>query len=597
MTGATAHANDELPGRDLSHLISWRTRLLRYLAAALSGLLLSSAFPPLEWSFTAWFALVPLLLVLTPPMPSGRAWRLGWLFGFAHFATCLHWLNEVGFAAGYLLALVCAFFPMFWCRFVLALFRCTGLRWNVSTVSGMSAAGASGAGIMAGRSTGVKRILLIVWPVLILPASWVTSEWVRSWLFTGFPWNLLGVSQWQQAWLTPLVRITGVHGLTFLVVAVNAGVAITLRLWWQSGEEERALPRLQALAPGALALLFFLPALAAVLFRPSLPPPDDTLRAAVVQGNIPQMRVYTPDQLRLSLDVYTRLSEEIAAQEAPDLIVWPETAIPAPVRFSREYVKELGDLFAIMNTPLLVGSIDYRPVPSAEGGGTEAARESTASFNSAMLFSAMGKLRDFYDKIHLVPFGEYVPFERLWPWLNDAIGMGRSLTPGAEYTLFRLPHGARAGVNICYEDVYPHISRRFALAGANLLITLTNDAWYAQSAGSRQHMVHAVFRAVETGRPLLRSGNNSDSCLIMPDGSVRGLLYDEQSGERFIRAARLYRVPVWDSIPLTWYARHGNVFAHGCALLTGVALAGVMVVYMLRKKQLHARVAGTNRPG
>jgi apolipoprotein N-acyltransferase len=175
-----------------------------------------------------------------------------------------------------------------------------------------------------------------------------------------------------------------------------------------------------------------------------------------------------------------------------------------------------------------------------------------------------------------VPFGEFTPFERLFPWLTDIIGMGRSLTAGREFTVFELPRGARAGVNICYEDIFPEISRQFVRRGANVLMTLTNDAWYAESAGSRQHLIHAVFRATENRRPLLRAGNNSDTCLILPDGRIVGLLYDLDTGSRFVRAARCYDVPVWQKQELTFYTRYGDVFAYGCALamlLTWVFLA------------------------
>ena len=177
--------------------------------------------------------------------------------------------------------------------------------------------------------------------------------------------------------------------------------------------------------------------------------------------------------------------------------------------------------------------------------------------------------------------------------------MGRSLTPGSEYTVFALPQGVYAGTNICYEDVYAEISRAFVRRGANVLMTLTNDAWYAESSGSRQHMVHAVFRAVENRRPLFRAGNNSDTCLILPDGRVTGQLRDPATGSAFMRGARLYRVPVWREPGFTFYTRHGDLFAHSCALATLVLGLAVFGSWLRRKHTLLQRVsreAGENRP-
>ena len=163
--------------------------------------------------------------------------------------------------------------------------------------------------------------------------------------------------------------------------------------------------------------------------------------------------------------------------------------------------------------------------------------------------------------------------------------MGRGLTAGTEYTVFHLPNGARAGVNICFEDAFAEISRQFALRGANLLLTLTNDAWYAESAGSRQHLTHAVFRAVECGLPLFRSGNNSDTCLILPNGSVVDVLRDPETGNAFVRGARGYRVPVWAYPLQTFYVRHGDVFAHLCSWATVGGVGWLCAAFLRRKRE------------
>ncbi len=150
--------------------------------------------------------------------------------------------------------------------------------------------------------------------------------------------------------------------------------------------------------------------------------------------------------------------------------------------------------------------------------------------------------------------------------------MGRGLTRGREHTVFPFGEHARIGMNICYEDVFPEISRAAVLRGANVLMTITNDAWYWETAGSRQHTINAVFRAVETMRPFFRSGNNSDTCLVMPDGTIRDRVVDPATGNPFVRRAAVIEVPVYADPPITFYTRYGNLFAILCFLgMLGIA--------------------------
>jgi apolipoprotein N-acyltransferase len=297
------------------------------------------------------------------------------------------------------------------------------------------------------------------------------------------------------------------------------------------------------------------------LWRPStvLPEPGASLRIAVVQGNIPQNRVWSEEALHTSLTVYTQLTREIVASDSPQLVLWPETAIPASLLYQEECRAALPPMFADTQTPLLAGSLDFRRPPPLSN-------DEPRSVNSALLFDRNGMARGHYDKTHLVPFGEFVPLERHLPWLVDWIGMGRGLLPGREYTIFSFGEQARFGVNICYEDIFPEISANFVRRGANLLVTLTNDAWFGETSGSRQHFAHSVIRAVENARPMIRNGNNSDSGLILPDGRLVDMLVE--GDDRFIRAARSYEVPIWSKLPITFYTRYGDWFAKFAALIT-----------------------------
>lgn len=541
---------------NLAGLAGWRLPLREFGTAIASGLLLSAAFAPLEWDLLAFVALVPLLW-LPPPASVGRRAAIGYVFGLAHGLTNLWWLNTIGFAAGILLALICAFYPMLWYLGASALLR----RWRTDR----AAAAADTEDVPPPTFSMGRQCLL----TLLLPALWVALEWVRGWLFTGFSWNQLGICQWQRLALIQVAQFTGVYGVSFLLVSINVALALTWRGMWETLAHRAPQRRSVALY---LVAALLLPTVWQGRHLLPLGHPDAAVNIALVQGNIPQCRDWSQEELDTSLAVYTSLTRKaVASSGRPSLVVWPESAIPAPARFNEQYAAELAKLIPDIRTPLLIGTLDYRP-PTPD-----TPQEDWPAYNSALLLDETGAIRAHYDKIHRVPFGEFVPFSRWFPWLVRWIGMGRDLTPGREYTIFDLPADIRGGVMICYEDAFGDLARQFSRRGADLLLTLTNDAWYAESAGARQHFTHAVFRAVENRRPLLRSGNNSDSGLILPNGRVQDLLVDLVTGSRFVRDFTTVTVPVWRHQPQTWYARHGDVFAQACT-----ALAAGLAAFLLR---------------
>ncbi len=560
---ASSYAEELDSGADLRHLVSWWRAVARYGSAILSGLLLSAAFPPVEWDWLIWLAFIPLLLAPAPPT-TWRRCMVGYIFGFAHFVTSLLWLNEIGFAAGVLLAFACAFFPMIW--YVLSATLTAQLN------SSRSALAQATNRLAPVRSGGAVRYAILV---ILIPAAWVAIEWVRSWIFTGFSWNQLGISQFQRGGLIRPVIWTGVYGISFLIVAGNYVLIWLVKSWWQRlrHHPEREFP-----LPVMIGILLMLPGFYLVINQPEYGRPLSILQVAGIQGNIPQTRSYSQAQLGEIVTIYDDLTRRAVRAGTPDLVIWPETAVPAPARYDPLYNRILNGLFRDVQTPMLIGTLDYRPAAGQDNS------DDMLSLNSVLYYGPNGELLDFYNKTHLVPFGEYVPFEAHLPWLVDWIGMGRSLTPGTEYTVFQLPQQADAGVNICYEDAYPQISRRFVLNGANVLMTLTNDAWYAESAGPRQHLIHAVFRAVENQRPLFRSGNNSDTCLILPNGRIVGELYDTEAETKFVRDFGLYDVPVWKDLPVTFYTRYGDVFAKTCALIAAVT-AAILIYAAFRQKR------------
>jgi apolipoprotein N-acyltransferase len=573
-------------GNNLIGLVAWRRQAWRLAAALLGGLALALAFPPLEWGWLAWLGLVPMLMV---PAPATR-WRrfgLGYCFGLAFWMPALWWLNTIGFAAGVLLSFYCALWPALWYLLVVEL--------------------AAGRGGFVPVAAVRQRSLWRQWGwTVAVAALWVLTEHGRSYLFTGFSWNQLAISQWSNRSLVALTSVTGVYGVSFLLAFFNASVAVYLwpeqgtiengklkmengegtiengQLKMENGEGKRDNEKMaggawQSIPAGVRRRLFLVPVVVLLvvctlagfrLFRQAnLNEPDQRFTALTVQGNIPQCRQFTMEDLDFALGTYLRLTKEALQGRGADLVVWPESAVPAPLGY-RKYQDAYFSLLREFPEPeWLLGAIDVRKDPLAPEG-PESVFNSVFQFHVDREVKCMG----VYDKIHTVPFGEFTPFARYLPWLEKLIGMGRGLTPGTDYAIFKLPQGIPAGANICYEDAYPEISREFARKGAWLLLTITNDAWYAESAGSRQHLLHAVFRAAETRLPLLRSGNNSDSCLILPDGRITQSVVDPATGGRFYRGVGYIEVPIRQNPEPSFYTRHGDWPVWGCAFIAALAL-------------------------
>ncbi len=556
-----------------------RLPVLRLVAAVISGLALSAAFPPLNWWPLAVVGLVPIIAV-----PQPRRWLerllVGFVFGYAHFATALHWLNTVGFGAGWMLAAYCALYPMLWYCWL------SSLVWAAKPPE---FAHAPGAALCYTKNSSALPICLLA------AAGWTALEWIRGWLGTGIPWDLLGYAYAESQQLRQLAAVGGVYALSFFsvfVAAVCADMGLApdegrvtcddpLQCYDLCKEKKASHKIISRSRPSTYLALAIMGLGVGILCVPNTPAtPDKSLRVLAIQGDLPVQRAWDDAIFDYSWYRYAALTRDALAATTPppDLILWPEGAMPASITHA-PYATRLRQLLAERNVPILLGALDVR-VKS---------QQDYAIFNSVFLLNAGSQLlrnplatrEDYYDKIHLVPFGEYVPFSKYFPGLVELIGMGRDLTPGKNYKLFDLS-GAATGVNICFEDVFPEISRRFTQDGAQLLMTVTNDCWYLQSSGARQHRNHAIFRAVENQRPLMRSGNNSDTCLILPDGKV----VEPINGGNFGKGWHCYTIPFASTPKTTIYTRYGDVLP----LLSGIACAAAFVVLHLqwrkRKKQM-----------
>ncbi len=527
-------------------------------AAFISGLLLALAFPPAGFSYLAWVALIPMLVI---PMPKERLPRLlcGLIFGYTHFAMLLNWLNEVGFGAGWLLAIYCAIYPAAWYFLAGSLFKRLAPADELHPAAGLLHTAHTLRGCLA---------------PLILAALWVALEWIRSWLFTGFPWGFTGISQYGHPSIIRLSAYTGVYGISFLIIMCNCTIAAELcRGAFTFTRIGKLCFPLHYVCFGICICLGLAPLFVQI---PDVPEESPMLKVAAIQGNIPQCRSWTQQEYDFAAKTYDELTRKAVAEyDGLDLVLWPECAVPASMGY-QPFMAMLIKLQQKTKIPLLMGAIQNRLPPG------ENAPELVRTFNSVLLLNEKAHVTAGYDKMHRVPFGEYVPFGDRLPWLRDAIGMGRDLTPGNTPYVFNLPKGARAGVNICFEDAFPEISRQFTLNGANVLMTVTNDSWYNESCGAEQHAAHVIFRAAENRRPFLRSGNNSHTMMITPAGVSMGQLVGPDSV--FTSGFQAYELPVSDEWGLTFYTQHGDVFAHVCTLISAILLL-IMLFFSYKKHE------------
>jgi apolipoprotein N-acyltransferase len=491
----------------------------RLLMVMTGALMLTAAFPKWNVSGFAWFALVPLFCAVWNRRPA-EAFRLGMVFGVVHYSTLLYWLVDTMHTYGGL--------PYFFCLPVLLLFSAyLALYWGV--FCGFAA-------FVPGFSCAHPFLL----------ASCMTGlEWIRSLLFSGFPWGMLGHTQSGHPFLVQIADVTGVYGLTWVIVLGNVSVLHLLRL---IAFRKEAHPLLLPQAVVGTVLLFVMIIGATtgygMLRYQAIQGMMDTAPTpsiAVVQGNIPQDVKWNPAFQEISTETYVHLSRQ--APKA-DLIIWPETATPFYLGRHAALTPLVLDTARDLQTEMLVGSPSY-----------EVLHGQPRYFNSAYLIDIHGLLVQRYDKVHLVPFGEYVPLGRWLSFLGKIVQAVGDFDPGTALSPLNAATGS-IGVQICYEIIFPSLSRRMVANHAGLLVNITNDAWFGSSSGPYQHFAIAQFRAVENRRTLVRAANTGISGFIAPTGDI-------------VDAGPLLRT--WhktQSVPIltieTIYTRYGDVFAIFC---------------------------------
>jgi apolipoprotein N-acyltransferase len=539
------------------------TNLWPWLAAICSGFLYAACFAPFNLTWFCWVALTPLIAaVWFSGAESRHPWLrnllLGYVAGLTFFWVVFSWLTTVTILGWFVLEFYMAIYIAIWAWF------CGLLRPRPKT----NRAGASKWEEMLSQARTSATPPQSPWTkstnnlrlALLLAAAWTTLEWLRGWIFSGFGWNGLGVALHDTWPLIQIAQLTGVAGLSFLIAFVNVIILTTAyRLVVEA--------RTRVMRPH-FDFTFTMAAIVGVLvfgFRATqVSPAAKPLRVAAVQSNVPQNQKFDPQFTRRIFDQFRRLSEiALRSNPPPELLVWPESSMPGPVLADQESYKFVMDLAADGDTDFLLGTID-------EDGGDV--------YNAAILLSDGGERVQMYRKVHLVPFGEFVPGRHTVPFLARIVGdqVPGDFKTGKEHTVFTLTNGdVQVAPLICFEDTIGDLARQFVVPteispGANLLVDVTNDGWFQHSAGSHQHLANAIFRCIETRRPMLRAANTGVTCFINQFGRITQELRDE-TGSTFTEGVLSGDIKVPTEHELTFYARHGELFAKLCAVITLIA--------------------------
>ena len=380
----------------------------------------------------------------------------------------------------------------------------------------------------------------------LFPAVWTALEMGRSYLFSGFPWMLLGYFVAGSATLRQAADLAGVPGLSFLLALSGVSVYLAGKRLTEGFPAKAAL----RLLPGIAALLFLVLYGRAVPANPPGPAaPLPEVKVAIAQGGIDQSVKWAPGNQRTTLDAYGELTR--AARDAgAQVVVWPETAAPFFYGWEAELSRRLDAIAASGGVPILFGAPWYDP---AEGG---------KFYNSVFQMDARGVVLGRYDKRHLVPFGEYIPLRPVLFFLNKLTEGGGDFSTGTAPALFHV-YGQPVAASICYEALFPALIREGVLEGATWLVNVTNDAWFGDTVAPYQHLAMARMRCVEFRRPMVRAANSGISAVIDADGGVSASLGLFRRG--------ILVAAVRPATGETVYAKTGEIFGISCSILTILA--------------------------
>ncbi|WP_353062813.1 apolipoprotein N-acyltransferase [Tunturibacter psychrotolerans] len=539
--------------------------------AVLSGVLQVLPFPiagpvPVWRTTFCWIALLPLIWAILAndkndnPLTLRRAAALGYLCGFVWYMGNCYWIYQTMYLYGGLAKPVAAGILILFCLYL-------GLYHAVF-----------GTLLAAFRSRFGRQLAL-----LFVPFAWVAVELARA-RITGLPWDVLGIAQVDNPMLIHLAPITGAYGLSFVIAAVNALWLLRIRL------RERRYTRPVLTAAGVIIVVVYILGLR-LIANPK--PSPTTATATLVQENLEVGAANTGPQptTQQFLDSFSYLSRypstkfllgtpelpgtqtvylvrprasedaDVNVPASTNLIVWPES--PAPFEdIDPQFRSAMSALAQSAQAPIIVGNIGFQPNPANKSGYTP--------YNRASFINADGAFVGHYDKMHLVPFGEYVPFKEFFFFAKNLLNEVGTFEPGAQRTVFSTG-GHTYGVFICYESIFGDEIRHLTQQGADVLINISNDGWYGNTSAAWQHLNMVRMRAIENHRWILRATNTGVTAAINPYGRVVSAL------PRHLRSS--LRVHFGYEHGLTFYAEHGDLFAYACALVTTLGL-----VFSLKSK-------------
>jgi len=498
-------------------------RILELLLCSLSGILLALSFSSFNLGILAWIAFVPLFFALNNKNKHKRL-QLGLFTGIIFWACTIYWLIHVTLLGQVILILYLALF------------------------------------------FGIFTFSIRSFSLLLIPSVWVLLEYVRSYLFTGFPWALLGYSQYKHLIIIQFADVTGIWGVSFLVMMVNVLIFMAI-----INHKKKLLNWARIF----LVLFCLIIAVAYGFYKLQFTDNNlkkSKLKISLIQANIPQELKWEPQARKFIMDRYEELSLK-AALARPDLIIWPEAASPGLLGEDEAVFKEIFSLGQRIKTPLLIGSV---------------VRVIDKYYNSALLISSTGRILKRYDKIHLVPFGEFIPLRRFFPFLETIAPIG-DIEKGDDFTIFEAPVFRKQeriqnkfAVLICFEDLFPELSREFVKRGASFLVNITNDGWYKKTSAAYQHLSASVFRAVENRVPLVRCANTGISAFISPKGEITSVIKDSQGRRIFIEGFDTQNISI-EKMPLSFYARYPDIFILICFFLLIYCLIRALFKSIVKK--------------
>lgn len=475
--------------------------LKNFWAPVLSGIMIIFSHAPLSIFPMAFFCLVPLLVSLHREKPQ-RSFKKGFISGVVAYIGLIYWVTVAMNRYGGL-DMFTSILIMLLLAFYMAVY--VGVFCYVITI------------------LEVKYSLSILFSA---PFVWVILEYIRGFFLTGFPWALIAYSQYNFLPLIQVVSITGVYFISFLIVAVNC---VFYYIWSKK----------KAHLPYSLfvAALFFLSIVYGIIRLNEKTEYGDKKSVAIIQGNIPQNVKWDEGFKAKTVEKYINMT--ITHAGGSDLVVWPETSIPFGINIAKKIEAMLKSLANSLGNDLLFGTVHVE--------------DGDKFYNSAYLINKNGLISGFYNKVHLVPFGEYTPLKEYIPFFEKITATGGNFAPGASHSPIKSSIG-NIGVLICYEGIFPRISLETVRKNAHVLVNLTNDAWYDRTSAPFQHLVFYVFRAIETNRFILRAANTGISAIIDNKGRIRSktLIFEDAvlKGAFFLLNNK------------TFYVRHGDWFIY-----------------------------------